>query len=50
MLAITAGVVAMVLLQVFAEPILGLMGAEGEVTDPALVYLRIRALRRRRLC
>ena len=43
-LAITAGVVAMVLLQVFAEPILGLMGAEGEVTDPALVYLRIRAL------
>jgi MATE family multidrug resistance protein len=43
-LAITAGVVAMVLLQVFAEPILGLMGAGGEVTDPALVYLRIRAL------
>ena len=43
-LAIAAGVVAMVLLQVFAEPILGLMGAEGEVTDPALVYLRIRAL------
>ncbi len=42
--AIAAGVVVTVLLQVFAEPILGLMGAEGAVTDPALVYLRIRAL------
>ena len=43
-LAIVAGMAVMVLLQVFAEPILGLMGAEGEMIEPALVYLRIRAL------
>jgi putative MATE family efflux protein len=43
-LAGAAGVVVGVLLQVLAQPIVGLMGAEGTVIDPALTYLRIRAL------
>ena len=42
-LAILAGVVALALLQAFAEPILRVMGATGNVLEPALTYLRIRA-------
>ena len=43
-LAVGAGVFAAVALQVFAVPILRVMGAEGALLDEALVYLRIRAL------
>ena len=42
-LAGLAGVVALGLLQLFARPILGVMGATGPLLDPALDYLRIRA-------
>ena len=42
-LAVIAGVGALVLLQVTARPVLSAMGASGELTDPALLYLRIRA-------
>lgn len=42
-LALAAGVVALALLQVFAGPILTLMGATGELREPAMTYLRIRA-------
>lgn len=43
-LALIAGLVAMAALQLFAAPLLGLMGAEGPLLDPALDYLRVRAL------
>jgi len=43
-LAVLAGAAAIVLLQVFAVPILYVMGARGALLDEALVYLRIRAL------
>jgi MATE family multidrug resistance protein len=43
-LASIAGVAAVGVLQVFARPILALMGASGELVEPALEYLRIRAL------
>jgi len=43
-LAVGTGVVALIALQALARPILLLMGASGELMDPALAYLRIRAL------
>ena len=43
-LALIVGVVALILLQAFAVPILTLMGADEALREPALVYLRIRAL------
>lgn len=42
-LALVAGLVALGVLQLFAEPLLDLMGATGELREPALEYLRIRA-------
>jgi MATE family multidrug resistance protein len=42
-LAIVAGAVALAVLQLFAEPILAIMGATGPLREPALDYLRIRA-------
>jgi MATE family multidrug resistance protein len=42
-LAIVAGAVALAVLQLFAEPILAVMGATGPLREPALDYLRIRA-------
>ena len=42
-LACATGVVATALLLALAEPVLALMGATGELRDPALGYLRIRA-------
>lgn len=44
LLALLAGAVALTLLQLFAVPILSVMGASGDVFVPALDYLRIRAL------
>lgn len=43
-LALLAGTGALVLLQLLADPILALMGASGDLREPARVYLRIRAL------
>jgi len=43
-LAVGAGAVALVVLQILARPILLLMGASDELMEPALAYLRIRAL------
>ena len=43
-LAVAAGIVALIALQVLARPILILMGASEELMAPALAYLRIRAL------
>lgn len=43
LLAVAAGIVALTLLQLLAVPILRLMGASGDLLDPALTYLRIRA-------
>lgn len=43
-LATVAGVGALVLLQLLAGPVLALMGATGPLREPALEYLRIRAL------
>lgn len=43
-LAVGLGAVAVALLQVFAGPVLTLMGATGELRAPAEGYLRIRAL------
>lgn len=43
-LAVGLGVAATAALLVAAEPIVGAMGADGPVTDPALAYLRVRAL------
>ncbi len=42
--ALLIGVVVLALLQLFAEPILSLMGAGEDTAEPALRYLRIRAL------
>ncbi|QDG52361.1 MATE family efflux transporter [Persicimonas caeni] len=42
-LALAAGALALALLQIFAGPILTLMGATGELREPAMTYLRIRA-------
>lgn len=42
-IALAAGAVALAGLQIFANPILELMGATGELRQPALDYLRIRA-------
>lgn len=43
-LALAAGAVALALLQLFAVPILRVMGAEEALLAPATTYLRIRAL------
>ncbi|MGM0559024.1 MAG: MATE family efflux transporter, partial [Myxococcota bacterium] len=43
-LAVVAGAVALAVLEAFAVPILALMGATGPLAEPALEYLRIRAL------
>ena len=43
-LALLAGTGALVLLQLLADPILALMGASGDLREPAGTYLRIRAL------
>lgn len=43
-LAVVLGVAALALLQIFAVPLLVLLGASGPVLDEALVYLRWRAL------
>lgn len=43
-LAIGLGVVVTVVLLVAAQPIVGAMGSSGAVTEPALAYLRVRAL------
>ncbi|TVP75959.1 MAG: MATE family efflux transporter [Gemmatimonadales bacterium] len=43
-LAVAAGVVATALLLALAGPILSVMGATGELREPAMAYLRIRAL------
>ena len=43
-LAVAIGAVVSVGLLVAARPVVGLMGASGEVVEPALQYLRIRAL------
>lgn len=42
-IALFAGAVALAALQLFADPILAAMGATGELREPALDYLRIRA-------
>lgn len=42
-LAVVAGAIALAALQALAGPILGLMGATGELRQPAMTYLRIRA-------
>lgn len=42
-LALLTGAGALLLLQLFANPVLALMGAGGELRGPALEYLRIRA-------
>jgi MATE family multidrug resistance protein len=41
--AALAGPIATLILLTFAGPIVGLMGATGELTEPALAYLRVRA-------
>lgn len=43
LLAALGGAAALLLLQLFAGPVLAAMGAGGELRDPALAYLRIRA-------
>ena len=43
-LAVVLGLVAMVLIELLAPWIVGIMGATGEVTGPALAYLRIRVI------
>lgn len=43
-LATVAGLVAILVLQLFARSIVEVMGARGELVEPALVYLRVRAL------
>lgn len=43
-LAILVGAVALTLLQIFAGPVVRLMGASATVEGPAVEYLRIRAL------
>jgi MATE family multidrug resistance protein len=44
LLAVLVGVAVTALLQIFAGPIVALMGAGPDLRDPALSYLRIRAL------
>lgn len=44
LLAVLVGGTATLLLELLAVPIVSLMGAGGELRDPALSYLRIRAL------
>lgn len=44
MLALLLGAGSLIILQLLARPLLGAMGASGELLPPALVYLRIRAL------
>lgn len=41
--AALAGPIATLILLTFAAPIVGVMGATGDLVDPALAYLRIRA-------
>jgi putative MATE family efflux protein len=43
-LAVAAGIAVLAALQIAAPLVLDLMGATGEVRDPALGYLRVRAL------
>ena len=43
LLAVLAGAGALALLQLLAVPVLRLMGAGGDLMEPALTYLRIRA-------
>ena len=43
-LAVVLGLLALVFLELFARPVVTLMGATGELQDPALSYLRVRAL------
>ena len=43
LLAALGGAAALLLLQLFAGPVLAVMGATGELREPALAYLRIRA-------
>lgn len=43
-LAVTAGAVALAVLEVLADPVVRAMGASGELVAPAVSYLRIRAL------
>ena len=43
-LAIVAGLLALAAIELAAGPILTVMGATGEMREPALTYLRIRAL------
>lgn len=43
-LAVGLGTLATAVLLAAAEPIVGAMGSSGPVTDPALCYLRVRAL------
>ena len=43
-LAVTIGVLVVIALQLLAPTVIGLMGAEGEVAEHALTYLRIRGL------
>lgn len=43
-LAVLVGALALALLQLFAVPLLRLMGADEALLGPALVYLRVRAL------
>jgi len=43
-IAVVAGIASLALLQLFAVPILRLMGAEGALLEPATGYLRVRAL------
>ncbi len=44
LLAVILGVAATILIELLAPWIVGVMGATGEVTDPALAYLRIRVI------
>jgi MATE family multidrug resistance protein len=44
LLAVILGVAATILIELLAPWIVGLMGATGEVTGPALAYLRIRVI------
>jgi MATE family multidrug resistance protein len=43
-LAVGLGVATMIVLEVTSRPLLSVMGARGDVVDPALTYLRVRAL------
>lgn len=43
-LAVGLGFLALIALELTAQPLLGLMGATGDLKEPSLSYLRIRAL------